>query len=233
MRETAIGHLVIIPFTPELSRMTASEFVESILCRQLKASHLITGFNHHFGRRHEGDSNTVIECSLRMDFRVTREKAFRFEGIPVSSSSIRKLLGAGNVEKAASMLGYDYFLTGKVVSGRRIGRNIGFPTANIVPLNEHKLVPASGVYAVEAMVDGDPGKHVAMLNIGRRPTIKDSDGVSTIEVHIIDFEADLYGKNLTVWFHERLRDELKFDSIDALAAQLALDRERTIAVMRG
>jgi riboflavin kinase/FMN adenylyltransferase len=233
MSETGIGHLVIIPFTHELSRMTASEFVESILCRQLKASHLISGFNHHFGRRHEGDSNTIIECSHRMDFRVTKEKAFRLEGELVSSSSIRKLLDGGNVKKAASMLGYDYFLRGKVISGRRIGRNIGFPTANIVPYNEHKLIPSSGVYAVNVSVDDDTAKHIAMLNIGRRPTIRDNDGISTIEVHIIEFESDLYGKSMTIRFHDRLRDEMKFENTDALAAQLARDRERTIAIMRG
>jgi riboflavin kinase/FMN adenylyltransferase len=233
LSETGIGHLVIIPFTHELSRMTASEFVESILCRQLKASHLISGFNHHFGRRHEGDSNTIIECSQRMDFRVTKEKAFRLEGELVSSSLIRKLLDGGNVKKSASLLGYDYFLRGKVISGRRIGRNIGFPTANIVPHNEHKLIPSSGVYAVNVSVEDDTAKHIAMLNIGRRPTIKDNDGISTIEVHIIDFESDLYGKSVTIRFHDRLRDEMKFESIDALAAQLARDRERTIAIMRG
>jgi riboflavin kinase/FMN adenylyltransferase len=233
LSETGIGHLVIIPFTRELSRMTASEFVESILCRQLKASHLISGFNHHFGRRHKGDSNTIIECSHRIDFRVTKEKAFRLEGELVSSSLIRKLLDGGNVKKAASLLGYDYFLRGKVISGRRIGRNIGFPTANIVPHNEHKLIPSSGVYAVNVSVDDDTAKHIAMLNIGRRPTIKDNDGISTIEVHIIDFESDLYGKSVTIRFHDRLRDEMKFESIDALAAQLARDRERTIAIMRG
>jgi riboflavin kinase/FMN adenylyltransferase len=233
LSETGIGHLVIIPFTHELSRMTASEFVESILCRQLKASHLISGFNHHFGRRHEGDSNTIIECSHRIDFRVTKEKAFRLEGELVSSSLIRKLLDGGNVKKAASLLGYDYFLRGKVISGRRIGRNIGFPTANIVPHKEHKLIPSSGVYAVNVSVDDDTAKHIAMLNIGRRPTIRDNDGISTIEVHIIDFESDLYGKSITIRFHDRLRDEMKFESIDALAAQLARDRERTIAIMRG
>ena len=233
MSETGIGHLVIIPFTHELSRMTASEFVESILCRQLKASHLISGFNHHFGRRHEGDSNTIIECSHRMDFRVTKEKAFRLEGELVSSSLIRKLLDGGNVKKAASLLGYDYFLRGKVISGRRIGRNIGFPTANIVPYNEHKLIPSSGVYAVNVSVDDDTAKHIAMLNIGRRPTIRDNDGISTIEVHIIEFESDLYGKSMTIRFHDRLRDEMKFENTDALAAQLARDRERTIAIMRG
>jgi len=233
LRETGIGHLVIIEFTRELSRMTASEFVETILCRQLKASHLISGFNHHFGRRHEGDSNTIVECSHRMDFRVTKEKAFRLEGELVSSSSIRKLLEGGNVERAASMLGYDYFLGGKVISGRRIGRNIGFPTANIVPLNEHKLIPSSGVYAVKVSVDDNPAEHIAMLNIGRRPTIEDNDGSSTIEVHVIDFDSDLYGRNMTVWFHDRLRDEMKFESIDALAAQLARDREMAIALLRG
>jgi riboflavin kinase/FMN adenylyltransferase len=233
LSETGIGHLVIIPFTHELSRMTASEFVESILCRQLKASHLISGFNHHFGRRHEGDSNTIIECSQRMDFRVTKEKAFRLEGELVSSSLIRKLLDGGNVKKSASLLGYDYFLRGKVISGRRIGRNIGFPTANIVPHNEHKLIPSSGVYAVNVSVDDDTAKHIAMLNIGRRPTIRDNDGISTIEVHIIEFESDLYGKSMTIRFHDRLRDEMKFENTDALAAQLARDRERTIAIMRG
>jgi riboflavin kinase/FMN adenylyltransferase len=233
LRETRIGHLVIIPFTHELSRMDACEFVETILYRQLKVSHLITGFNHHFGRLHEGDSNTIIECSRRMNFTVTKEKAFRLEGELVSSSSIRKLLDGGNVRKAASMLGYEYFMRGKVISGRRIGRNIGFPTANIALLNEHKLIPASGVYAVKVSVNDDPVKHIAMLNIGRRPTIKDNDGSCTVEVHIIDFESDLYGKNITVWFHERLRDELKFESVDALAIQLTRDREMTIALMRG
>ena len=231
--ETGIGHLVIIPFTPELSRMTASEFVDRILCRQLHVSHLITGFNHHFGSRHRGDSNTISECSLRMHFKVTREKAFRLEGEPVSSSSIRKLLERGNVGKAATMLGYDYFLSGTVISGRRIGRSIGFPTANIAPRNEHKLIPASGVYAVQVTVGDDPAEHIAMLNIGRRPTITDNDGISTIEVHIIDFESDLYGKKMTVRFHARLRDEMKFENIDALATQLVKDRERAISLMRG
>ena len=232
LRQTGIGHLVIIPFTHELSRMTAGEFVESILCRHLGLRHLITGFNHHFGRRHEGDSNTIIGCSGRMDFRVTREEAFMIDGEAVSSSSIRRLLEGGDVRKASAMLGYDYSLKGTVVSGKRIGRGMGFPTANIAPSFIYKLIPGSGVYAVETQVEGDQAWHAAMLNIGVRPTITENDARPTIEAHIIDFDADLYGKTVTVRFRDRLRDEMRFDNIDALAAQLARDRELTIALLR-
>jgi riboflavin kinase/FMN adenylyltransferase len=233
LRQTGIGHLVIIPFTHELSRMTAREYVESILCRHLGLRHLITGFNHHFGRRHEGDSNTITECSGRMGFRVTREEAFTLDGVVLSSSLIRKLLEEGEVRKAAAMLGYDYFLRGKVVSGKKIGRGLGFPTANIAPLFAYKLIPRSGVYAVEAMVEGEPEWHAAMLNIGLRPTIKENDGRSSIEAHIIDFDSDLYGRVVTVRFRERLRDEMKFGSIEELTAQLVRDRQRTISLLRG
>jgi len=231
LRETGIGHLVVIPFTPELSRMSASAFVDSILCRHLGVRHLITGFNHHFGRRHEGDSNTIIECSARMDFRVSREEAFMIDGEAVSSSRIRKALGDGHIEKAAEMLGYDYFIRGKVVSGRRIGRHMGFPTANIVPLFAHKLIPRTGVYAVEASIQGEKSSHAGMLNIGHRPTISDSDGTRTIEVHLVDYSSDLYEKEITVRFRHRLRDEMKFSDVDALAVQLAKDREMTITLL--
>jgi riboflavin kinase/FMN adenylyltransferase len=231
LRGTGIGHLVIIPFTTELSRLTASDFVESILCRHLGVRHLITGYNHHFGRRHEGDSNTIIECSARMDFRVTREEAYRVDDEPVSSSAIRKALGEGHIELAAAMLGYDYFIRGRVVSGRRIGRNIGFPTANITPLFPYKLIPQTGVYAAEVLIGADTESHIAMLNIGLRPTISDSDGRRTIEVHLIDFNADLYDSVVTVRFRHRLRDEMKFDDVDALAAQLVKDRDMTISLL--
>ncbi len=232
LRQTGIGHLVIIPFTHELSRMTARDFVEQILCRHMNVRHLITGFNHHFGRRHEGDSNTIVGCSSRLDFRVTREEAFMINGEVVSSSAIRRLLEGGEVRKASAMLGYDYSLRGKVVSGKKIGRGLGFPTANIAPLFAYKLIPRSGVYAVEIKVEAETGWHAAMLNIGLRPTISENDGRSTIEAHIIDFESDLYGKIVTARFYERLRDEMKFSNTDALAAQLANDRERAIALLR-
>lgn len=231
LRGTGIGHLVIIPFTEELSLMTASEFVESVLCRHLGVSHLITGYNHQFGRRHEGDSNTLIGCSASMNFRVSREEAFLVNGEPVSSSAIRKALGEGYIETAASMLGYHYFLSGKVVSGRRIGRDIGFPTANISPLFPYKLIPKTGVYAAEVTVEDDTERHIAMLNIGMRPTLSGGNGKRTIEVHLIGFSADLYEKVVRVIFRHRLRDEMKFESVDALAAQLGRDREQTLSLL--
>jgi len=232
LRETGLGHLVIIPFTHELSRMTASEFTDEILCRHLGVSHLITGFDHHFGRKHEGDSNTIPECSSRKDFRITKEEALIVEGKAVSSSLIRELLGQGEVRKASALLGYEYFIRGKVVSGKRIGRNLGFPTANIEPAFAYKLIPSYGVYAVEAEVEGDKHKHIAMLNIGTNPTIAGNDGKRTIEAHIIGFESDLYGRDVTVRFHGRLRDEMKFENVDALAAQMVKDREMTLEYFR-
>jgi len=166
-----------------------------------------------------------------MGFRVSREEAFTVDDEPVSSSAIRKALGDGQVEKAASMLGYDYYIRGRVVSGRKIGRKMGFPTANIAPLFIHKLIPRAGVYAAEVLIEGDSVWHASMLNIGLRPTISDADGRQTIEVHVIDFDADLYEKVVTVRFRHRLRDEMRFENVDALAAQLIKDREKTISLL--
>lgn len=229
--KTGIGHLVIIRFTHELSRMTACEFIEEILCRHLGVSHLIAGFNHHFGRKQSGTSDTIMECSKAMGFTVTREEALIYDGVPVSSSAIRDLLKRGDVEKAARLLGYDYFLSGRVVAGKRIGRDIGFPTANIESIFEYKLIPLDGVYAVEVKIEGDDTVHPAMVNIGTRPTIKGSDGRRTIEAHLINFEGDIYSSRVCVRFRHRLRDEMKFENVRALAAQLERDRERTIDLL--
>jgi riboflavin kinase/FMN adenylyltransferase len=230
--ETGVGHLVIIEFNHELSRMTACEFLDEILCRHLGVSHLITGFNHHFGRRHEGTTETIIECSKSMGFAVTREEALIVDGSPVSSSAIRQLLSEGKVEQASSLLGYDYFISGEVVPGRQIGRDMGFPTANIEPVFKYKLVPLNGVYAVEVMIGNDTASHPAMVNIGTRPTIRESDGRKIIEAHLINFQGNIYSNRLSIRFRFRLRDEMKFDSIRALTAQLARDREKTMALLR-
>ncbi len=230
-RETGIRHLVIIPFTLSLSRMTASEFLKEVLCRHVGVTHLVAGFNHHFGRKHEGTSDTILECSNEMGFTVSREEAFLVDGVAVSSSVIRQKLSNGEIEQASVLLGYDYFINGSVVSGKRIGRNIGFPTANIEPAFRYKLVPGDGVYAVDAIIEGDPAKHIAMLNIGTRPTVSGGSKVRSIETHIIDFEGDLYGTTVNVRFRYRLRDEMKFDSVDSLVSQLRHDRETTIKLL--
>ena len=230
--ETGIGHLVIIEFTTELSRMTASEFLSEVLCRHLGVSHLVTGFNHHFGKRHEGTYDTILECSQRKDFTVSREEALKIDGTPVSSSRIRNLLSGGDVEKASELLGYDYSVRGRVVEGRKLGRVMGFPTANIEPLFHYKLIPGDGVYAVEIETEESAVRHPAMLNIGINPTIRESDGRRTIEAHIIDFDEDLYGSVLGIRFRFRLRDELRYDSVEQLTEQMRADFVRAVSLLR-
>lgn len=229
--DTGIEHLVIIRFTPELSRMTACDFLSEILCRHLGVSHLVTGFNHHFGKRQEGTSETIMECSRRMNFSVSREEALLIDGMPVSSSGIRTLLAGGEVEKASLLLGYEYKITGRVVPGRKIGRALGFPTANIEPLFPHKLIPGDGVYAVRIETEGLAGWRPGMLNIGTNPTIREGDGRRTIEAHIIDFEGDLYGRVLGIRFRFRLRDEIRFDTVEELATQMRADLVRTVGLL--
>ncbi len=229
--DTGIGHLVVIRFTTELSRMTACGFLSEILCRHLGVSHLVTGFNHHFGKRQEGTSETIMECSRRMNFSVSREEALMIDGMPVSSSRIRTLLAGGDVEKASVLLGYDYTVTGRVVPGRKIGRELGFPTANIEPLFPHKLIPGDGVYAVEIETDSVPGRRSGMLNIGANPTIREGDGRRTVEAHIIDFEGDLYGRILRIRFRFRLRDEIRYDTVEELAAQMSADLVRAVSLL--
>ena len=229
--ETGIGHVVIIEFTHELSRMTACGFLSEILCRHLGVSHLVTGFNHHFGKRQEGTSDTIMDCAQKMNFSVSREEALMVAGTPVSSSRIRALLAGGDVGEASELLGYDYTVTGRVVPGRKIGRGLGFPTANIEPLFPYKLIPRDGVYAVEIEADGFPGWRPGMANIGTNPTIRESDGQRTVEAYIIDFDGDLYGRVLSIRFRFRLRDEIRFDTVEELAIQMQADLVRAVSLL--
>ncbi len=226
-----IDHLVIIPFTRELSNLTACEFIENILCKKLKVSHLVAGFNHHFGKRHEGTGETIAECSQKFGFNLTRADALSEGGIIISSSVIRGLLNEGKVEDAERLLGYPYFVTGKVVTGQKIGRNLGFPTANIEPSFRHKLIPSRGVYAVEVQICDSCEKLMAMVNIGNRPTITGGQGADTIEAHLINFSGDLYGREIRIIFRYRLRDEKKFGSVDDLVNQINADMKRTVLLL--
>jgi riboflavin kinase / FMN adenylyltransferase len=226
-----IDHLVIIPFTDELSNLTACEFIERILVNKLKVSHLVAGFNHHFGKRHEGTGETIAGCSQKYGFNLTRADSLSEGDVIISSSVIRNLLVEGRVEDAAVSLGYPYFVTGKVVKGQRIGRKIGFPTANVEPSFRFKLIPARGVYAAEVEICETNEKLLAMVNIGNRPTVTGGHGADTIEAHLINFKSDLYGKKIRVVFRYRLREEKKFSSVEELAIQINADMERTILLL--
>jgi riboflavin kinase/FMN adenylyltransferase len=226
LERAKIDHLIIIEFTREFSRISACDFVKEALAGKIGTKHLIIGYNHHFGRKGEGDFNTVKQCTESLDFKVEQVQGLQSEGLAVSSSTIREALLQGRLEEANRLLGYFYPVSGTVVEGRMIGRSIGFPTANIQPDDLHKLIPCSGVYAVEVNLEGRlfPG----MLSIGSNPTVNSDTSIRSIEVHLINFEGDIYGKSITVVFRKRLRDELRFDSIKKLAEQMELDKQTTL-----
>lgn len=211
------GNVVMMPFTQELSALTAKEFMQSVLREKLNAKLLLMGYNHSFGHG-GGTPEEYVAWGKETGIKICFAEALA--GEKVSSSRIRNLIGLGEVDKANSLLGYLYFLTGKVVEGRQIGRRIGFPTANL-SLPAHKLLPACGVYAVWVFMP-DKTKRGGMLCVGHRPTIE-ADGEISVEVHIFGFSGNLYGESISIDFIGKLRDEQHFDSLDALQNQLTQD----------
>ena len=217
LSEVFCGEVAVLPFTPELSELTAKEFMQSVLRDRLHAELLLMGYDHRFG--HGGGTLAEYEA-WGQETRIKVCFANALDGEKVSSSRIRNLISLGEMEKANSMLGYSYSLTGKVVGGKQIGRRMGFPTANLsVP--QQKLLPANGVYAVSVTMP-DGANRGGMLCIGHRPTIED-EGEISVETHIFDFDGNLYGESISVHFIGKLRDEKHFDSLDGLQRQLALD----------
>lgn len=229
MDEAGIDKLVVLPFTRELSRMESCDFVKKYLVDKIGVKHLILGFDHHFGYRGYGDAVTVTECAGRFDFGVDRMEALKEGQEVISSTTIRSLLLEGSLERANHLLGYSYMLKGKVVEGKKIGRLLGFPTANISPDYSYKLIPADGVYAVEVILDSV--KYNAMLYIGPRPTIERDKGRRTIEVNIFDFDDDIYGREITIKFRHRLRGDKKFRSREKLLAQIEKDKAESIRLL--
>jgi riboflavin kinase / FMN adenylyltransferase len=228
LEKANVDHLIIIEFNREFSMISACDFVREVLVKKIGTKHLIIGYNHHFGRKGEGDFNTVKECTDSLDFKVEQVKGFQADGGEVSSSVVREALLGGKLEEAGKLLGYDYSLSGTVIEGRRLGRAIGFPTANIKPVDLHKLIPRNGVYAVEVNLGGEA--YPGMLSIGSNPTVNSDSGFRSIEVHILNFGKDIYGKPISVVFRKRLRDEIKFDSLEKLAEQMELDRQSTLRI---
>ncbi len=211
------GKIIVLPFTQELSEMTAKEFMQNILRDKLNAELLLMGYNHRFGHG-GGNPDDYVTWGHETGIKVCLAKVLA--GEKVSSSRIRNLISLGDVKKANNLLGYPYFLTGEVTEGKQIGRQIGFPTANLT-LPEQKLMPACGVYAVWVTMP-DHSKRGGMLCIGHRPTVEQNGEIS-VEVHIFDFNGNLYGTSISIDFIEKLRDERHFDSLEELQKQLILD----------
>jgi riboflavin kinase/FMN adenylyltransferase len=229
LEKANIDHLVVIEFDLSFSKIPACDFIKAILVEKIGTKHLIIGYNHHFGRKGEGDFNTIKQCAEELKFRVEQVQGYHTEEGAISSSSIREALLKGEIDSANRWLGYFYSLTGTVIEGRKIGRTIGFPTANIKPDSQYKLIPANGVYAVNVMLDDNvfPG----MLSIGSNPTVNTDISLRSIEVHILNFDKDIYGRKISVVFRKRLRDEKKFNNLEQLTEQMANDKQDTLKLL--
>ena len=219
---TGIDHLIIIPFTKEFSQLTACEFIEEYLVNKIKVKHLVVGYNHQFGRDRKAGYEFLKECSEKFGFEIEKLNAKSVENDNISSTKIREFLVAGNLDQANKYLGYEYFVSGNVIEGNKIGRTIGFPTANIKIPEPYKQVPKDGVYAVRVKLNND--NYFGMLNIGSRPTVEPILKLKNMEVHILNFEQKIYNQTVTVSFVKRIRDEKKFASLEDLTLQLLKDK---------
>ncbi|ROL56883.1 bifunctional riboflavin kinase/FAD synthetase [Bacteroidetes/Chlorobi group bacterium MS-B_bin-24] len=224
-----IGEVLIIPFTLEFAQTSAEEFIRFYLHQKIGFSWILVGHDHFFGRNREGNFDLLIKLSSELGFGVERIPAFILDEITISSTKIRNFLSQNQIELANKLLGYEYFIKGKVVAGDGRGSNMGFPTANINFNDGHKLVPSDGVYFVYSIIDGV--KTFGMANLGFRPTFY-TDKKRVLEVHFLDFNGNLYQKELIVHFLKYLRHEQKFNSVDDLLIQLNKDRENCINLIK-
>lgn len=222
MERCGISHLVVVPFTREIASLTACEFTQQYLVDRLGIELLLVGYDNRFGRDRKGDPEGLARCADQNRFRIQKLPEFSSELGRISSTAIRNLIAGGQLEQAREMLGYHYYLAGTIVEGNRIGREMGFPTANIHPMDPYKLIPMDGVYAIRAELGGEV--YGGMLNIGFRPTIDSASAVKTIETHLFGASGDFYDEKVVIHFIKRVRDEMKFSGIDALRKQLELDK---------
>jgi len=220
LEKAGLDNLIIHPFDQKFSQMEAEEFVKTILVDKFHIKKIIIGHDHRFGRNRSADINDLVAFGKIYNFEVEQISAEEIDAVSISSTKIRKALDSGNITLANEYLGYNYFLTGKVIQGKQLGRTINFPTANIKIEEEYKLIPQNGVYIVKSFIDEK--LFYGMMNIGTNPTV---DGKQqSIEVHYLDFEGDLYDKKIAVELLQRIRSEEKFPSFDALKLQLENDR---------
>jgi riboflavin kinase / FMN adenylyltransferase len=225
LKQQGINNMVIVPFTKEFSQQTALQYIHHFLVEKFHPFKIIIGYDHKFGNNREGDFRLLEQYAKEFNYSVKEIDEELIQDAIISSTKIREALLEGNVKLAKTYLGYDYFFKGVVIEGNKLGRTIGYPTANLQMENPDKLVPGNGVYAVTCQLEGETRIHNGMMNIGTRPTV---DGLNLmIEVNIFDFDEEIYGRHLKVWLRHYLRSEVKFSGIDALKEQLHKDGNKS------
>lgn len=221
-----IDHMVVVPFTGEFSKMSPESYVESFLVEYFRPSTVIVGYDHRFGLNRKGDFKLLEKLGPQYHFKVIEIPEHVLHSIAISSTHIRKSLNEGKLEEANEYLGYPFLLRGNVVHGDKKGRTIGFPTANLGHINQDKLIPLNGVYAVKVKLQIHAVSFIGMMNIGVRPTLNGQE--RRIEVHLINFQEELYGKDIIVQMFRKIREEIKFSNLNALRAQIEKDREEVV-----
>ena len=227
LEEMGLDNLIIHPFTMEFSRLTATEFVRDILVNELRAKKIVIGYDHRFGRNRNANINDLMAFGNTLDFEVEEIPAQIIDDVSVSSTKIRRALEEGDIRTANEYLGYNYLLSGTIKKGKGLGKQIDFPTANLHIEEPYKLVPKNGVYVVRSKRNG---KVVyGMMNIGFNPTVEGK--TRSKEIHFFDFNEDLYNKKIQIELLDRIRDEVKFDSVEALREQLKKDKETSLSLI--
>lgn len=222
LEKSGVDNVIVVNFTKEFSRVSSEDFIRDYIIEHINPVKLVIGYDHHFGNNRMGDFNLLSEMQNKYNFQVQRIEAHDVENIAVSSTKIRHSLQQGDIERANALLGYQFSYIGKVVSGNKIGREIGYRTANIEVEREFRLIETSGVYAT--YVDYEGKEYKSMTYIGKKPTVN-NDETENIEVHLFDFDGDIYDKEIKVRFVKRVRGEQKFESLDALKRQIQIDEK--------
>ena len=230
LQKQLIDHLVIVPFTLQFSEQKAEEYITDFLVKKFSPHTIIIGYDHRFGNNRSGDYKLLESYQLKYNFKVKEIPEHVLHDVTISSTKIRTAIAHGDITTANEYLGYPYFFEGTIIEGNKLGRTIGFPTANIHISDSNKLAPSNGVYAVTVTLQTETEKtYNGMMNIGLRPTIDGTKKV--IEVNIFDFDKNIYNQNIRVGIQQFLRNEIKFSGLDALKEQLAADKKLSLQLL--
>lgn len=230
LKQRGLNNLVVVPFTKAFSEQTALEYIEEFLVKKFHPSLIVIGYDHKFGNNRGGNFRLLEEYADAYQYKVKEIDEELINNAIISSTKIREALLTGNIAVANAYLGYAYFFTGYVVEGNQLGRTIGYPTANLQMNDPEKLVPGNGVYTVTAQLEGETRMLKGMMNIGTRPTVDGSHRM--IEVHLFDFDEDIYSRHLKVWLHHFIREEQKFNGIESLKEQLHKDKQQSLELLK-
>ena len=224
-----IDHLVIVPFTDAFANQPAEDYVKDFLLDKFHPNTIIIGYDHRFGRDRLGDYRLLEKMAATHDYKLKEIPKHILENISISSTNIREAILHSDIATANSLLGYEFFFSGEVVHGDKLGRKLGYPTANLKIQNEEKIIPGNGIYAVYAQPEGDAKKLKGMMSVGFRPTVDGKKRV--VEVNLFDFDKEIYGQTLKVYVRKFLREEVKYDSLEALVKQIDQDKINSLKVL--